>query len=314
MKPLNVIQRADLTTYAFGLSQDMAEIQRIANVFAPVVPTGGTTGRYNKFDTTQSFKNYAESARRAIGGHANVIGFLSETADYNADPYGLRINIDSAERQRAGTMLNLLEQAKVRTLTVNCLLAHLMDVVTVVKAGVSAVANKGAWNNANVDPIAEINQQIKAIWKATGVVPNTVAFDFGAWCVFSDNPNVRNRMPGADLAVVSPERVQKLFVNPSARVEVVNPGVLTGGGLGNAAASVQGVLGGSVFVFFNSAVPTQYDPSFCKTFAPTAQLFTEVYQYREEPHFDWYENDWTGKPTLVSNLLCKRIDVTGAND
>ena len=85
------------------------------------------------------------------------------------------------------------------------------------------------------------------------------------------------------------------------------------GGLGNASATKQGVLGGSVLIFFNSPVATAYDPSFCKTFAPSANLFTEVYSYREEPHLDWFENDWTCQPKVVAPLLCKRIDVTGAN-
>jgi ribosomal protein S1 len=80
-----------------------------------------------------------------------------------------------------------------------------------------------------------------------------------------------------------------------------------------ASATKRGILGGSVFVMFSSPMPTVYDPSFMKTFAPAAQLFTEIFSYREEPHFDWFENDWTCDPQIVSAGLCKRLDVTGAN-
>jgi hypothetical protein len=59
-------------------------------------------------------------------------------------------------------------------------------------------------------------------------------------------------------------------------------------------------------------MPTQYDPSFMKMFAQSANLFTEVYTYREEPHLTWYENDWTGQVVVVASTLCRSITVTGA--
>jgi hypothetical protein len=104
-----------------------------------------------------------------------------------------------------------------------------------------------------------------------------------------------------------------MLVNPNATVDIVETAVLSGGGLGNASATKLSVLGGSVMVFYNSALATVYDPSFCKTFAPAATLFTEIMTYREEPHFDWFENDWSGQVVVVASGLCKRIDVTGAN-
>lgn len=310
----NMVVRADLTQYAFGIMQDIQKALRLANILAPVVPTGGTTGQYNKFDNTGAFKAYASAvARRAVGGHATEVGLLVDAATYSAQPYGLRTKIDQFERQQAGDNMNLLEQSKVRTLMINSVVAYLNEVVTLIKAGVSAASGKGTWLDANVDPIQEINDQIKAVYLATGIIPNKVVFDFGAWCVFSDNKKVLARMPGADIAQVSPERVSKLFVNPSATVEIVETAINTSGGLGNSSATRISVLGGSVFICYNSEMATPYDPSFCKTFSPSGALFTSVGTYREEPHFDWFENDWTCQPVLVSSSLCKRIDVTGAN-
>lgn len=313
-RPTNVMVRADLTQYAYGLMQDIEPALRLAKLLAPVVPTGGMSGLYNLFDDTAAFKAYAAAiARRATGGHAQEIGLLSTTGDYNCKPSGLRIKIDEVERQNAGSMSNLLEQAKVRTLTIQSALAFLANVLTVIKASVSAATGKGTWLDGNVDPIQEINQQIKAVFLATGMIPNHIVFDFGAWCVFADNPKVLARMPGADVAQVSPARIQRLFVNPNATVEIVETAVLTGGGLGNSSATKVSVMGGSVLIFFNNPLATQYDPSFCKTFSPSANLFTEVFTYREEPHFDWFENDWNSQTVVVASGLCKRIDVTGAN-
>lgn len=317
MKPKNVIVYKDLTSYAYGLSQELAPMRALANLLAPVVPTGGTSGRFNKFDNTAAFKAYADQvARRAIGGQAGTIQFLSETANYNAEPYGLRIPIDNHELLQAGDdagALRLLREGKTRTLTVQCMLTYLVNVITIIKAAVSAESSKGGWNDPNTDPIKELNDTIVAVWRATGILPNRVVMDFGAWNVLQGNPLVLKRMPGADLAKVDTSRIQKLLVNPAATIDVVETSTLYGGGFGNSSATKRGITGGSALVFFNSSVPTQYDPSFCKTFAPSQSLFTEVYGYREEPHVEWLENDWTCQTQVVASSLCKRIDVTGAN-
>ena len=290
-------------------------IRRIIEFLAPTVPTGGTSGLFNMFEDTQAFKAYAaQVAKRSIGGQASAIEFLGTTANYNASPSGLRISIDDHERAQAGGNTILLDQAKTRTLTVNCLLSHLNQVLTVIKANVSAIAGQGKWNDGNVDPIAELNALIKAVWKASGVVPNNIAMDFGAYCVLASNPKVLARMPGADIASVTPARLKAMLINPNINFEIVETSMLTGGGLANPSASIAGAMGGSVLAFFNSPTATAYDPSFAKTFAPSANLFTEVYGYRQEPHLDWLENDWTSDVQVVSSKLCKRIDIVGAND
>ena len=313
VRPNNVTVRADLTQYAFGVMQDAQAALEIAHLISPVVPTGGTSGLYNSFEETAAFKAYADAvARRSVGGHATEIGLLSETANYNAQPYGLRIKLDEHERSQAGNNLALLEQAKVRTLTISSALAYLKAVITKVDASVTATAGKGAWNNPNIDPIAEVDEQIKAVWLASGMVPNVVLFDFGAWCVFKGNKNVKSLFSGIS-ARIQPDAVQGIFVNPNAKVRVVETAVTTGGGLGNSSATRVGALGGNVYIYYSSPTATVYDPSFMKTFSPSANLFTEVYSYREEPHFDWFENDWTCAPVVVSSSLCKSISVTGAN-
>jgi hypothetical protein len=317
-KPRNVTVNTSLTQYAFGVMQDLEPIRQEAALLAPVVPTGTTNGDYNKFDTTQAFKAYAEAiARRAVGGQANTIGFLSDTATFAAKPNGLRINIDQHERNQVGDNpagMVLLEQAKVRTLTVNSLVAYLTAVITAVKAAVSATANLGDWGNANVNPISEIDDLMWTVFKQCGILPNVVYMDLGAWRKMRGNPNVLKLFPGAPVAAITPEKVSGLFLNPNARLMVSQTASLYTYGLGNSSATKRGVLAGTALAFFNSLAPTVYDASFAKTFAPSQQLFTEVYTYREEPHFDWFENDWTCDVQIVSASLAGRIDVTGAND
>jgi hypothetical protein len=308
----NLNIRQDLTQYAFGLMQDLEAAMKLARTLSPVVPTGTTSGRYNKFDTTAAFKEYADAdARRSIGGHATEVGLLTDTANFNEEPYGLRTKIDGAERDNAGEDgIILLEQSKTRTLMINCALAHLASIVTKVRASVSATAGKGSWGEANVNPIKELDDLIEAVWQASGMVPNKCTIDFGAWMKLKHNPNVLKYMPGADVASVTKERLAGLLANPDMEIEIVKTAGLTGGGLGNASATKRSALRGSVYVFMNNDIATPYDPSFCKTFAKSENLFTNIYQYREEPHFDWFENDWTCDVQVVSAGLCKRIDVS----
>jgi len=310
-----VVIRKDLTDYAFGLTQDVAKVLRVANLFAPVVPTGATSGRFNKFNAQQDFKDYSASAKRAIGGQATRIGFLSSTANYNVSPYALSIPIDNFEVTAAGSGgMTLLEQSKTRTLTVNCAVAHAANVINTVNSSISATGGVGAWNDPAVDPIAEIDAQIMAIWRASGMVPNVIAFDLGSWFVFKNHPKVIARLVGAEVATLTPERAQTLFVNPNAKIEIVDVAILTGGGLGNASATKTGILGGQVYVFASSEnVATPYDPSFAKTFSVSSTMFTGIQEFIEGANVRVLQNDWSADVEIVSTLLCKRISVTGGN-
>lgn len=307
--PSAVLDAATLTQYAFAVMQDAQKIRALCDLFAPVVQTGGTNGTFNVFDTTQSFKAYA-NARRAVGGQAAAITFLSETDTFAAQPYGLRISIDKHERDQAGAAVGLLQQGKVRTLVVNSLLAHLNAITTAVLAGVSASSGKGNWSSATVDPIAELDGQIEAMWNAAGILPNNLVIDFGAWVLLRNHPLVTARMPGKAVAGLSPSDLTGLLSAPDCKVTVADVAVLTGGGLGNSAATKTGSFGKKALLFYSSPMATQYDPSFAKTFAPSSGLFTAVQTYNEAPNLEWYETDWTADVQVVSSLLCKRVDVT----
>jgi hypothetical protein len=192
---------------------------------------------------------------------------------------------------------------------INCMMSYIADVVTKVKAGVAATAGKGDWQAANVDPIVEINDIMETVWSNTGIVPNCVAIDFAAWCRLKANTLVKKYFPGAAQLNITTDAVASLLINPNAKVKVVELCGLTGGGLANSSATRVGVLGGSVLAYYSNPMATPYDPSFAKTFSPAASLFTEVYSYREEPHLDWYENNWTCEPKVISSTLAGRIDV-----
>lgn len=307
-KPLNVIQQTELTNYAFALMTDLEKVMRLGKLFAPVVPSGTSTGLYNVFSDLNSFRTYAET-RRAVGGKANAIQFLSTTGTFNAQPYGLRIPLDNHERAQAGDQIELLKRAKTRTLMVGCANSYTAQVIAAAKAAVAAQSGKGEWSNANKDPILELDEQIEAIWLASGMLPNVLAIDFGAWLKLKNHPKVHARMPGADLAVVSPERLGAMLAAPGMRIEIVTSAMYANR-TDEAANTKKGALAGTAMLFFSSEMPDQYDASFMKTFSPSADLFTGIISYEEAPHVEWFENDWTSDVKVVSATMARRIDVT----
>lgn len=326
--PNNVIVRDDLTSYAFGIIPELGPILADARRLAPVVPTGSASGAFNKFEITQAFADYSAQAERAIGGKANEIAFLASQANYNLKPYGLRISLDEHEEKLAGIVPNaegqdantaarmnnakaLLEQGKVRTLTVNCATAYAISVVKTIKAALPAEKKLGNWGSPDVDPIAEINQIILKIFQQTGMVPNQLDVAFGAWALLIANPKVVGRM-GTVSTAVTMDKIQILLLNPNIKINIVMTGALASGGIANPSAKIKDILGGSVLCYYSSAVPTQYDPSAFKTFSTSSALFTGVFEYPEVPHQRWFENDWDAQVQVVSSLLAGRIDVAGA--
>ncbi len=307
-KPNNVIQQKQLTNYAVAVMNDSARVLNLAKLFAPIVPCGVTNGEYNIFSDLNSFRSYADG-RRAIGGQAKVLQFLSTTDTFAAKPYGLRIPIDNAERDRAGDQFQLLQEGKTRTLTISCLNSFLQHVISTAYAGISATASYGKWSEANVDPIAELDALIEAIWNATGILPNNLVIDFGAWLKLKNNPMVAKRMPGADLVTVTGERVAALLANPEMRITISDVAMYASR-TDEAANTKKGALAGGVMMFHSAQNATQYDPSFMKSFTVSQNLFTEVYSYAEAPHVEWYENDWTVAVEVVAASLARRIAVT----
>jgi hypothetical protein len=301
--------RQDLTDYAFGILPDVENILKVADLFAPRVPVGVASGRYNKFDEQQAFLAY--NAARAVGGAATRIKFGVSTGAFDCTPNALEIGIDTHERERAGEGFALLEQAKTRTLICNAAESHLDKVMTTVRASVSAVSNKGEWSDPNVDPVLELDGQIEAIWLASGLLPNTLVLDFGAWMLLKNHPKVIARQPGAVVVGLKAEQLAAMLAAPGIRVEI-STGVKAATGFGNATKTKASALGGkSAWLMYTSIAPTQYDPSFCKSFSVSDEMFTNVTTYVEEQtRSDILAVDWSNDVQLISSLLVKRIDVT----
>lgn len=295
-----------LTNYAHGQAQDLSSA--LAEVLAPTVPVGSATGKYKKFDDKNAFQVY--ETERAVGGPAKRIEFEASDPGYDCRPHALELPIDDHERDEAGEGDPLgLERAKIDTLITSATISHEDDVLTKVKAGVTAVESKGVWSSAGNDPVEELDEQIEAIGIETGMMPNKIVFGLGAWRVFRNHAKVIARQPGASLIGVTESQAAKMLLNPSIDIHV---GMLSKDtvkfGKDKAAKNI---VGAEVMVFYNSPSPSQYDPSFAKTFRTRRGGVQSARVYREEKsRSDILAVDWTKDVQVVSTALCRRLSLS----
>ena len=172
----------------------------------------------------------------------------------------------------------------------------------------SAVASKGDWDNDQKDPIAEIDEQIEAIATATGQMPNRMILGLSAFKALRHNAKVIARMPGATLIGATTSQIAAMTLNPQMDIRV---GVLSADAYkAGKTASKSNIVGGECYIFCASENPTQYDPSFAKTFSAAPGSVFDVRVYQDDPRTDIIAVDWTVDIKVVAAAACRRITMS----
>jgi len=293
-----------LTNYATGVAQDLES--SLAEFIAPTVEVPSTLGQFKKFDDKNAFQVY-ETAR-AVGGSANRIEFETTDPSYNCKPQALEITVDDSERDAADAEDPIrLDESKVKTLVTTSSVSHEYKVINKTIGALTPVADLGNWYDPNVDPIEEIDSQIQVIATNTGMMPNGLAIGLPAWAAIRKHPKVIARQPGAALIGLTVGQFAAMLLNPGIEVRV---GILARDTtkMGKAAAKVN-IVGANVLIFLRSKNPTQYDPSFAKSFTGRRGGVTSVRTYREEPFSDVHLVDWSEDIQITSTICGKLIAV-----
>ena len=301
----NLQMNVALTQYAFGVAQDEAKILELANLLAPPVVTGAKHVNYAVFHADNAFQTY--NASRGLSSKRTRILFGASNAKVDLTTNGLEIPLDDQEVEDAGgeQVAAALQQAKVLTLVRSSYLSHLSNVITVAQAGITAVAGKGNWSSANVDPIKEIDDQLVAISRYA--TPTTMVMDVAAWSLAKNNPNVTKRFIAGGFTL---DMFASQLVVPNLKIELTSV-AFNSLGFGNAAQTKKGALGAECWISCTSRAPTLYDPSFMKTFTVKAEMFGGVKEYRDEPVASQvYVLDWHAVPAIVASNLVSRISVS----
>lgn len=295
-----------LTNYAMGLAQDMASA--LAEFLAPTVTVPSTIGHYKKFDEKNAFQVY--NTARALGGTATRIEFDASDPTYNAQAQALEVTVDDAERDAAAADDPLaLDQSKIRTLVSSTTLSHEAKVTAATVKALTAEAGLGVWSNDTVDPVSELDSLIDAMSQATGMLPNRLVIGIGAWRGFRGNAKVKARQPGAELIGLTTAQMAAMLLNPAIDIRV---GILSQDTtkFGKAKAA-QNIIGADLLLFIGSSAPTQYDPSFAKTFTGKRGGVTSVRTYRDESaRSDVHAVDWSEDIQITGTMCGKRVTVS----
>jgi hypothetical protein len=294
-----------LTHYAQGLAQDLSSA--IADFVAPLVEVPAGLGRYKQFDEKNAFQIY--NTERALGGPATRIQFAATDPAFDCRPQALEAGIDDAEYDAAGEdNSQRLDESRVRTLLSSATLAHEDKVIQAAKT-VAAVGGKGVWSNASIDPIAEIDEQIEALATACGMMPNRIVFGLGAWRVARNHPKVINRMPSNAAVGVMIQQFAAMLMNPNMeiRVGVMSKDTSKFGAAKNAA----NIVGAEVFLFIGQDKPSEYDPTFMKTFMTRMGGVDAVRTYRDEStRSTVHAVDWSEDVKVTGLAAVKRLTIS----
>jgi hypothetical protein len=294
-----------LTNYAQGLSQDLASAT--ATFLAPLVEVPAGLGRYKQFDDKNAFQIY--NTERALGGPATRIQFNATDPSFDCRPQALEVGIDDAEYDAAGdTGAGRMEESRVRTLVTSATLAHEDKVIQVAKT-ITAVSSKGNWSNATIDPVSELDEQIESIANACGMLPNRIVFGLGAWRVARNNPKVINRMPANAAVGVALQQFATMLLNPNIEIRV---GVLAKDlSKFGAAKNASNIIGAEVFLFVGQETPSEYDPTFMKTFMTRSGGVDAVRSYRDESaRSTIHAVDWSEDVKITGTAAVRRLTIS----
>lgn len=294
-----------LTNFAAGIAPETKS--PLARKLAPFVTVGATSGHFKRYDDKNAFTIY--DTARAMGGERRRIEFSATDPRYDCKPQSLATTIDDDELDAAGASDILgLRQAKTRTLLSAAARGHEKKVFDTVLAAKAAVAGKGDWTNPDKDPVAEIDEQIVAIAKDSGMLPSDIIFSITAWQAFRLHPAVVERQPGAELIGLTTIQAAALFIHPGLQISF---GAMPYDTAKQGNAQANEFIGlNEVLIFYTSASPDIYDPSFCKTFTSAPGGIDGVGTGRiPTKRFDDIWVDWNEDIQIVSTKLGRRITV-----
>lgn len=302
-----------LTAYAQGLWNDLADVVKLAERLAPTTPVPGATGQFKKFDDKNSF--LPEKTARAIGGDPTLVAFSATDDTYNCKPQALEVRVDKIERQQAGTeggeaAIQLLDEGKIKALLNKVALGHVLDVVTYVLANTTAVAARGNWSNPDIDPIDQLDEQLLAIAQDCGSTQNIkVTMDIASWNALRNHPKVKTRTQFTQIANISLDQLNSALIFP---VDLMAANVVYDTTRLGQTASKARALSSVCLVHYSVPGATVYDPSAFKNFtvgpgAPVGNVFT--YQ---APNQLWTGHlvDWSRDIKQTSSLSVRRLNIS----
>jgi hypothetical protein len=304
-----------LTAYAQGLWNDLADVTKLAERLAPTTPVPGAAGQYKKFDDKNSF--LPEKTARPLGGDPVLISFNATDASYSCQPQALEVRVDKAEMEAAGSQggevaNDLLDQGKIKALLNKTALSHVLDVTSAVLAAVTATPARGNWSNPDIDPIDQIDEMLLGLTGDCGSTQNIkITMDIASWNALRNHPKVKARAlfgAASNLASISTDQLNSALIVP-CDIMVANI-VYDTTRLGQTSSKAR-AMAGTFLAHYSVPGATLYDPSAFKCFTVGGGSFLgNVFTYTA-PNQLWRGHlvEWSRDIEQTSTLSMRRLTI-----
>lgn len=305
---MDLIINQDMTDYAHLILPDYKRNMAEALGLAPLTPTGTMAGQYMAFDDKMAF--LVPDASRVAGGETADVQFNGRLVDYILKPNALKTFIDDEiEVPMAGVAgASLLEKARVANLLSQGANAFTVSVFDTVIAGTTPAAGKGNWDDAAVDPLAELDEGISSIEERSGISPNVLTIAKPLFRKLVKHPKVIKAFP-AKVGPITKEMIALELGETDLQIEVVSGRGFRTGNLGKEGALTLPFMGNSAFLHYREPNPGPMSASFAATLAQSDAMIENVYEYTSlDGTKRFFRIRWALKTVIKSALLAYRID------
>lgn len=273
----------------------------VADKVFPVVPVNYQSDLYLKYPKGAFFRD--EVGPRPLGGYSRVADYKLDKDTYYCEEEGLSANLDDRERANATPPYDP-EKAKTRFLTQQHLIHRdriwadkyfKTGVWANEKTGVAAAPGANQflqWDQANSDPIADIDLYRDTLAEATGYEPNVMVVGRKAFRILKNHPDVIDRIKYTAKGIITADLLAELFGVKKFLV----PGGIHNTGVEGAADNMQFILSKSdVLLCYAAPTPGLDTPSAGYTFSwrgllGAAGFESAIWRGRDErAHSDWFE-------------------------
>lgn len=305
-----------LTNFAVGKWNDMQaqDAQKLSLRLCPIVNVPGATGQYKVFNDINAFQTYNTS--RATGTNPTRMEFKASDDSYACKPQALEITIDEQEYNQVGGAgggvgAQLLREGKVSALVAASARSDAYDTVQFVLGNTTAVADRGNWNNPDIDPIDQLDEQLDALSLAVGSKEGVkIDLDVSAWRVLRGHPKVKARVNPTQPTPITLEQLNANLLFP-VNLNVANV-VYHSTKLGQTTQTKARLLSAVCLIHFSVENPTIYDPSAFKRFTVgLGSPISGVRSYNSENGlWEGHFVDWSVDRKQTSSVAIKRLNIT----